>query len=711
MKRAIKLIRISGKQALMQAALLAGTFCAWAAEELDIQHLMDGLSARLEAAATPADSIPLIYDIYDLSPISARMDNIRTLYGVATRAGNQDVQLDMLRQWANYGSANYNDSIVAEALALVNTLPDSEDQRQTRTYILACQGSAHKFSSDTERDQFMRQQLKLCMDMTDTTDPYERVAELFKLIYGMYYVSQGQLMSEYLGMLDKALSALPRLPHNNYLRAKFNNIAAQCYWYNDEVNKSINADRSQLINLDHKQKDYLTAGRFYANLDQVRYMCLRRLLRCYEYLSATDVKDYTGQLMQLADRNPEIAADLTKRPSPRLASLVKEEKYDEALPLARELAYSVRTIYDKHLFFSQLIDIAQKAGNREELTRAEAVHDTIMDNLYYPHKANERVRELELLYDVNTARRMQTNAQLRREHSRTVALYSAGAIVMALMLVFAVLYFRYRNRSHRLESELKAAGQRNSQLEAAGNELAAMREKACRAEAEKAQLAAYIGHEMMTPLNTIVDYSQMILENLHDNDPGNYLRRFASIVEVNSRILQEVANDVQECTVLDARRIPIRRVPVNANALADICVESIKPQLAAGTTIALDPTLVADRTITTDPRRVQIALLSCISNIAKLASEGAITLSVAINRDNHTCSFIVTHTGLPSSTEEYEKIFASWDTASTRTSCTDAEAPATPSSAMIISALGGTLAVDATYPGPGVRFAMTIPIN
>lgn len=706
MTRAVKFLKPIGKSVLLQVTFLIGAYSARANEQFDPERLRASLSARLEAAATAADSIPLIYDIHDLTPENDCLPCTRRMFEVARRAGNQDVQLDMLRQWARIGARKGNDSVVAEALELVDEMPSSENQRQTRTFILASKSSTQRFESDSDRSAYLRQLMKKYLDAPDDIDPYERIDLLFAITTLLSAETQGELLSEYLDYLDKAITALPKLP-NNFLRSKFNAIAAPAYAHNDEIAKSIKADRSQLLNICQLQKLYRSAGRFYKNFDANRYASLRRMLLNYEHLTDKELSDYHSQVLEIVERNPEIAADYQNDPSAGIGMLVHQGKLDKAIAAAKRAAADASNLYDRRRTMRQLIDIAEKAGDTLLQLSTENRNYYVLEE-YVKHKANERVRELQILYDVNAMRRHSASARLQRDRAKLVTLYCAVALLVLLLTASIAVGLRYRKRGKTLIVEKSALRAEIDELKHVREELRVMTEKARDAETEKVQLISYMSRELSAPLNAIVNYSQMVVENARE-ESKEFMRHFASVIEMNSRILQSVANDIQDFSMIDSKQVQLHRVPVDANIIAEMPVESIKPQLAENVSIEFTPLPGADNFITTDPRRLQIVLLSALANVARVTLSGKIDVSIKFDSDNGTCSYIITANGETlSHREELKEMFGNnWDRFVPDTSIAGLNLP---NCRMILDALGGTLVQDEENPDL-LRLVLTIPIN
>lgn len=705
MKRIIRLFSKVGKCVAIAAIFLTSINHASAYTKAETKALLDSVAARLAVAQTAADSIPLMIDQFDLSPTENTLMHIRRIYFTAMRAGgHDDIALDMLRQWANLGMKWHDDEIINEALGYINAMPESEDKRQTMIFVNSGIAEAHQYKSEAERMNYLRQILRECADMPDDVDPYESVTKHFILVDLLSKETNGELLSKYLGRLDAALSALPGLPHS-YLRSKFNSRAVHSYWNNDEFLKSVNIDRNQVVLTRRLEKLFHKRNRYFKNYNMQNYHALRRILRNYDILSEKEIRDYFSQIEELARVDPEVAECLASDPTARIGIWAIEGKYKENLPMIKYLAYNAKNIYDQRMFMRRLIEFAEKAGDTELKQEAETKNAELLEKFVNHFKADERVRELQILYEVNELRRIAAADQLKVQKAKTALLYLMAIIILVLLVIFVVLYLHARKRRLAYKSETSRL---NAELAAAGNcheELATLRATMRRNESEKNQMMSFLSHELTTPLNAIINYSRLIVENAND-DTRDYMRHFASIVEVNADILQEVAIDFSEFQIAEGRKMPLHCIPVDAGALAEVIVESVKPQLKEGVDVELIPFAGTDPMITTDPRRVQIVLLSCISNLALLTERGKITLEISIDREASTCTFVMTASGRKVSEEEAGKILATW-------ACFDDDAKiqglGLPNCQVIVNALKGSLTLDGVATNEGARLLFTIP--
>lgn len=690
------------KMPLCAAILMMCAATAPAETAQERTEISDSLHRKLSELTSASDSIPVLYDIFDLSTIDSRLDNASRLLETARHAGNVEVQLDMLRHIASHANATYDEATARRALNDLLELPASEERRQTEVFVRTSLAGAHRFNSESERDSYLRQILKAFTEVGDEADIYDRATQLFILVQVLQDQTQGLLVAEYIDKLAALLKQMPRL-QTDFLGNKLNTTAAIVYWHNDEPEKSVEADRKLLKIMDGLEKHYSARNRRFRNYDVQRYVSLRRMVRNYEVLTTEEVDSINAMALEIAARNPEIQSDYDNNPTFRVSVLLKHGQYDEALTLVKQLAGSAKGLDDKRFYLKQLIKVADLAGDTDLKLRTEAENSHLLEE-YIAYKSGERMRELQMLYDVSTLRQAAAENEIARTRTRTLGLFIAGVTLAVLLVVFVFLYFRFRTLLRKFKSVNAALKDERATLISAQQDLIAARDKARQAETEKSQLISYLGHVGVVPLTAITEYTQMIIDNLHGEDK-EYLRKFARVVEANVRILQEIGNDAQEFSLMENHKLTINRTAADTNVLARIAVASLKPQLKPGVTISVDSHAADDGIIITDPRRVASALMALLSNAVKFTDKGSVTLTIDIDRDKREATFTVTDTGIGVPADKAEQIFQRFERLNNDR---QGIGMGLPNCAMIANALGGSVRLDTSYPGPGARFIFTI---
>lgn len=594
----------------------------------------------LAKARTKTDSLKILTNIFDAGTSEERLVSIYEYFDAAVSAGDYTAQLDAVRNLANIGASSNNVILADQALEMMKNIPDSEDKRQTMIFVYACRANAEPFQVEEERDNYTRQVLKTIAELPADISIHEKTARLFTLVILLSHQTQGDLLSQYLDDLDCSLSKLEQLPFN-YLRSLYNFVAAEAYWHNDESLKSIRTDRNQLLNLKRMENYTLSQGRTYRNYDLARYLCLERIARNYSDLTDAEFNEVIRQIDELVARDTGIAERYNDNKFLKIGILVREKKFSEALPLAKELADSAQDMYEKRHFTRQLIEIADSAGNTQAKLEAEVRNARLLEE-FVNYKANERVRELQLLYDVNAQRRHQLTEKLEAERSNNKFLLILVGVLVLVTFVLGVLYMFEYQKKRRNASLRNTSDDTARDLDQRVVQLEKLLEESRRRETEKMQLMTYIAHELATPLSAVTNYSQMIIDAVPDDEVKDYIKNFVDIIDANTKVVQTVTGDMLEFALNESKPISVNRVPVVLNKIATTAAETIEPRLNPGISISVKPAQ-DNPIISSDPRRLQLLLLACIDSMVRSITAGHITVAVAVGEKS--CRFTISAPG------------------------------------------------------------------
>ncbi|HVB78250.1 MAG TPA: HAMP domain-containing sensor histidine kinase [Candidatus Nitrosotalea sp.] len=184
-----------------------------------------------------------------------------------------------------------------------------------------------------------------------------------------------------------------------------------------------------------------------------------------------------------------------------------------------------------------------------------------------------------------------------------------GTVVAAT--VVATRFVEQLRRQSRLESELAV-----SQARA---------EEADRQSGIKSRMLVAISHEMKTPLNAVLGFSQLLAES--GLDP----RRHGQVENVSAaaRQILDLIGDLLDVATSVVGRLQVASEQVELLPLVDECAAGLKPQLDArqlSLTLSCPPLqVIADR------RRLRQVLLNLLSNAVKFTPAGGrIALAAAI---------------------------------------------------------------------------------
>lgn len=170
------------------------------------------------------------------------------------------------------------------------------------------------------------------------------------------------------------------------------------------------------------------------------------------------------------------------------------------------------------------------------------------------------------------------------------------------------------------------------QLEAANEELDRARRAAVKARRLRDRFAATVSHEMRTPLNLIIGFSEVMVETPEvyygEKLPASYQEDLVAIYR-NACHLSQLVNDILDLAQIEANHLPLEKVPC---AVAEIIDEAVlatkglfqtKGLALCNTVLANLPLVLADRT------RIRQIIINLLSNAARFTRVGGITIEAS----------------------------------------------------------------------------------
>lgn len=190
--------------------------------------------------------------------------------------------------------------------------------------------------------------------------------------------------------------------------------------------------------------------------------------------------------------------------------------------------------------------------------------------------------------------------------------------------------------------------QLNQQLEAA-------REAASQLAKQKAEFLATMSHELRSPLNAIIGYSEIMVEELSEPlSPKTH--KMVKRVHENGKQLLDLINDILDLSKLESGYFQVDAKAFACIDLADDVLSQMNV-LAEKKGLKLELKIAEDfpETIIGDAGRIKQILINLISNAIKFTEQGKVSLNVL--RENQTMVFEVCDTGKGIPAESLDKIF------------------------------------------------------
>jgi len=230
----------------------------------------------------------------------------------------------------------------------------------------------------------------------------------------------------------------------------------------------------------------------------------------------------------------------------------------------------------------------------------------------------------------------------------------------------------------------------------------------------KSNFIANMSHEFRTPMNSILGYSELAL----DEDISDIARGHIEKIVMNTKWLLNVINDVLDISKIESGRLNLEKVPFNFNHLMRQCQSLLLTDAKAkGITLEYDLGHLNEdkKHLLGDPMKLSQIYTNILSNAVKFTEKGMVSTSttvISISDEACTIHFEFKDTGIGMTKEQVSRIFEPFvqaDTSTTRKYGGTGLGLAI--SKRLIEAMGGELNVESTL-GLGSKFSfiLTFPV-
>ncbi len=231
-------------------------------------------------------------------------------------------------------------------------------------------------------------------------------------------------------------------------------------------------------------------------------------------------------------------------------------------------------------------------------------------------------------------------------------------------------------------------------------------EKVRMADEAKTRFVQNMSHEVRTPLNAIVGFSQLL--SLPDGSFSPEEKdEFAGHIINNTKMLTMLLDDILNASAMDSGMYRITYEDGEVGFMAEAAISSSEHRLQPGVRMYYSPESTKPFTFRTDPRRVQQILINLLTNSCKHTPSGEICLSSSLSETPGYVTYTVTDTGSGIPADQAEKIFDRFaklnefvqGTGLGLSICRD-----------IAQRMGAKVWLDTTYNAGGARFKFAVPV-
>ena len=224
----------------------------------------------------------------------------------------------------------------------------------------------------------------------------------------------------------------------------------------------------------------------------------------------------------------------------------------------------------------------------------------------------------------------------------------------------------------------------------------------------KTQFVNNISHDIRTPLNAVIGYSQLLSlagDTLTEKERMEYL----NYIEGSGELLTMLVDDILSVSDIENDILRIREEKSSCNLICSKAVNCCMVRVPEGVTLHYTSEYDDDFSIMTDPRRVQQILINMITNSCKATEKGEILVHCGPSAQEGFVDFEVKDTGCGVSPEKADLIFGRHVTID-NDGKQEGHGLGLDICIKVSQRLGGRIWLDREYTD-GARFVVTLPVD
>ena len=236
------------------------------------------------------------------------------------------------------------------------------------------------------------------------------------------------------------------------------------------------------------------------------------------------------------------------------------------------------------------------------------------------------------------------------------------AIAIGTAVYILEIYARY-NFWHRklLIKEKYLIQEKNEQIKRQNEQIKIQSQKVAEMYQTKNKLFSIIAHDLKNPFNSIMGFSDLLMESCDNNDPHS-VKKISKIIRDTSSKTYDLLNNLLDWSKVQTNKIKLNPEKINVNNLVDEMVGYMN-DFAEQKAILLQAERFGLTSIEADPNMIQTVLRNLISNAIKYSSKGGLISIKVANYKSHLKISVSDH-GLGISDEDKGKLFKIDDTIS-----------------------------------------------
>ncbi len=175
----------------------------------------------------------------------------------------------------------------------------------------------------------------------------------------------------------------------------------------------------------------------------------------------------------------------------------------------------------------------------------------------------------------------------------------------------------------------------------------------------KSEFISNTSHELVTPLNLIIGFSELLLRKT-EGELNETQERYADNINKSGKHLLTLINDILDLSRMEAGKIELATEKMHVLETVNEIITLIKEKAAKHNIVLIkevDPGLE----IEADPQRLKQILLNLLSNAIKFSKKEGGTVAICARKEDDMARFSVSDTGIGIRGEDMKRLFSEFE--------------------------------------------------
>lgn len=236
----------------------------------------------------------------------------------------------------------------------------------------------------------------------------------------------------------------------------------------------------------------------------------------------------------------------------------------------------------------------------------------------------------------------------------------AFVFILTVLAVFMMVLMRANDQRQKAEQELRQYRDHLVELvHARTADIITMRDQAIAASEAKSAFLSKMSHELRTPLNAIIGYSELLIDDLMDNNKnGNFLGDLKRI-KLSGHHLLSIIKEILDITRIEDVSAHLEIEKFKVPKLLDEVLTTIEPLAHENKNTLTVHNSLQFLILESDRFRLQEVLMQVLQNACKYTENGQIKVDIFNETERGTdwLVIVVTDTGIGMTMAQQSKVF------------------------------------------------------